>query len=120
MSATVKYPITIQQGASWGRTFIWQVSVGAPKDLTGWSAVMQVREAYGSPVLLTLSTDNGGITLGGITGSVTLLITAAQTQGITKAKGVFDLKMIPPTGPGTLDRRLIEGTVTLSKAVTVL
>lgn len=120
MATTAKYNISLQQGASFERKFVWKGANKRPINLTGWSAVLQVRVGPGQPILIELSTANGGIELGGIQGTIKVKLSATQTQALTFTSAVYDLKLIPPSGAGTLDRRLMEGKVTLSPAVTVI
>lgn len=83
---------------------------GDPVDLTGRTAKMQVRSSYRSDVvLLELSTENGGITLGGTAGTVDRLITAAQTSALPARGCVYDLELYSPGGGDT--DRFLEGSI---------
>jgi len=68
----------------------------APVDLTGYAARFQARERPGAPdVLLELTTENGGVTLGGVAGTVVVDIPEeASAAGWTHAE--FGLELIPP------------------------
>lgn len=91
----------------------------APLDLTGYTARLQLRPAPGNPtVLLEINTSSlGGITITGASGTVALLITAAQTALMTFANAVYDLMLTAPDGVTVT--RLAEGAVTLEPAVTL-
>ena len=65
MTTPAKLKFTIYQGATFRRRLRWSVKgTGVPIDLTGCTARMQVRVEKESPTaLLTLTTENGGISL---------------------------------------------------------
>lgn len=111
-----KYNLAIEQGATFRRTLTWQQANKRPVNLTGYTALLQVREtAAATGVLLSLSTENGGLTIAGSTGQITILITDEQSLALTFTSGVYDLLLMAPNG----DRvRLIEGKVTVSPCVT--
>lgn len=74
-----------------------------PVDLTGGSARMVVRRredagAEGGELILELTTANGRIALGGAAGTVSLLVEAADTDGLDMDRGVYRLDLIDPTG----------------------
>lgn len=86
-----------------------------PIDLTSFTAAMQVRKDYvDSTVLVELTTENGRIVLGGTEGTITLELTAAETQALTRS-GVYDLEIISNNNDQT---RIIEGDFRLNLGVT--
>jgi len=88
----------------------------APVNLTGYTARLQIRETVeATDTLLSLTTENGGITLGGTAGTITLLASATATAALDFVNAVYDLEVISGSGVVT---RLLHGTVTLSKEVT--
>lgn len=83
--------------------------------LTGHTARMQVRRTIeSSTALITLTTENGGITIDGDDGRITISMTDEQTSQLTSS-GVYDLEII--SGAGVVSR-VIQGTFTLSLEVT--
>ena len=80
---------------------------------------MQVREDIESPiVLLELTTENGGISMGGPSGEITFYMDAVQTAAIQWTSGVYDVEFILP-GPAPRDvQRRIKGTVMVSPEIT--
>lgn len=87
-----------------------------PVDLTGYTARMQLRaSAAADAVLLDLTTENGGITLGATDGTITCTASAAQTAALAFSTAVYDLELVDGDGAVT---RLAEGSVTLSREVT--
>lgn len=115
--ATLKDPLTIYQGATFHKRFIWQSASGSPIDLTGCTARMQVRAKVTDPaVLIELTTEDGGLTLGGATGTIDLEISDEDTRVITSWKGgVWDLLITFPSGE---TYRIVEGTIVVSPGVT--
>jgi hypothetical protein len=87
-----------------------------PVDLTGFTARMDIRKTLGSATVIhTLTTENGGITLGGAAGTIELLIPALTTETFDFGNAVYDLELISAVGVVT---RLVGGAITLSKEVT--
>ena len=85
--------LELEQSESPSFQFLWQdKSTTLPIDLTGYSAKLQIRNNYGDPtVQLELSTANGGITLGGPAGTITVNFTSAQTTVLPVNLGFYDL-----------------------------
>lgn len=117
MTTPAKLKFTIFQGATFRKRLTWKA--GTPKvpvDLTGCTARMQVRAEVESPtVLLELTTTNGGITLGGVAGTVDLYVSDEDTAAIDWEGGVFDLEIEHPSGEVT---RLAQGSISVSPEVT--
>ena len=115
--AASKWNIRVEQGATFVQTLTWKNGTPpVPTDLTGCTARMQVRRTVDAPeILLSLTTENGGIVLGGTAGTITLGLTAVQTAAIAWLTGVYDLEIAFSTG---LVRRLLAGNVTVSREVT--
>lgn len=108
------YDFEIEQGTDYDKSLVWRDSTGNLVNLTGYTARMQLRPSVSSDtVLLDLTTENGGITLGGATGEITLHFTEANTSPLVKG-GVFDLEMII----GGKVKRLVQGSITVSREVT--
>ena len=113
-----KYDLTIEQGATFKLTLIWKGEDKQPLDLTGYTAALQVREAYtSSERLISLTTaPNGGITLTPDQGRIDVVIESAVTANLPAPKnGVYDLELTSPSGEIT---RLLEGKVRITPEVT--
>ena len=115
--AAFKVNLKIDQGASFNKLVTWKAGTPAlPVNLTGCTARMQIRGKLTDAVaLLDLTTENGGIALGGVAGTVTIIITAAQTTLIAWKAAVYDLEII--YADATV-RRLLAGSVSVSPEVT--
>lgn len=115
----VAMSLTIYQGATFRQSFTWKTGdPPEPVDLTGCSARAQIRENYSSTApLVSLTTENGGIVLGGVEGSIALYLSATATAalpGLDKM-AYWDLEIVWVNGDVT---RLFQGRVTISKEVT--
>lgn len=118
------YNIVAEQGATYSKLFTLTNSAGDLIDLTGYTARLHVREAYSGEVkLLELTTENGGITLGGAAGTLALLATATQMAAIVvpdlpgtppKRSAVYDLELIT----GSTITRLLQGKFDITREVT--
>ena len=115
--AAFKVNLKIDQGATFRKVVTWKAGTPAlPVNLTGCTARMQIRgKITDAAALLDLTTVNGGIALGGVLGTITLNITAAQTALIAWKAAVYDLEII--YADATV-RRLLSGSVSVSPEVT--
>lgn len=110
------YPIYIEQGATYLLQARWKDSAGVLVNLTGYKGRMQVRRrASSDEVLLSLTTENGGITLGGALGTVSVRGNAALTALVTGKKAAYDLELESADGTVT---RILQGSVEISPEVT--
>jgi len=51
-----------------------------PVNLTGYSAFLEIKPAFGSDSVFLTLTDGSGLTLGGVTGSIDIIIPASATN----------------------------------------
>jgi hypothetical protein len=110
------YDFVIEQGATLVKPIIWSDSNGAPINLTGYSAKMQLRQSVNSDdVLLELSSASNTLVITPATGTITMVFSATTTAAITWSRAKYDLEVTSETGAVT---RLIEGLITVSKEVT--
>ena len=113
------YDFEIEQGATLNKGLVWKSSTGALVNLSGYTARMQLRPSVSSDtVLLELTTENGGITLGGTAGTIDLYVGATATAAINWEGGVFDLEIIHPGALPDDVTRIVQGTVSVSPEVT--
>ena len=114
MSATT-YDILIEQGATYSQVITYKES-GVAINLNGYTARMQVRATLESAsTLVELTTANSRIALGGAAGTITLTISATDTEALTAGRGVYDLELVSGSGIVT---RLLQGVATISRNVT--
>lgn len=117
------YTVTVEQGATFRLRLTLRLptlvpgELGALMDLSNFIARMQIRHRTNSPeVLYSLTTENGGITLGGIAGTVDLFISDEDTSAFAFRSGVYDLEI--EAVPGGDVTRIIQGPVAVSPEVT--
>jgi hypothetical protein len=108
--------LTILQGSTFSQQFVWKTGDPAtPADLTSYTARAQARATYtSSTAIFDLTTANGGITLGGTAGTITLALSSTATAALTPGNYVWDLELTL----GSTVRRLIAGKLTVSPEVT--
>jgi hypothetical protein len=114
-----KLNLVIEQGA----TFVHQLQlrdgpdIYSPiKDLTGYTARIQLRSDINSPdVILELTTENGRISISPLEGKIQLRLGAAETSALEFAKAVYDMEVSSPLGIVT---RVVQGNFSLSRQVT--
>ena len=112
----VTYDIVIEQGATFTFNLTWKDSLGAPINLSGYTARMQVRKSVKDTAkMLDLTVANGAITLGGALGTIAIVASATLTSAMDSVKGVYDIEVESATGVVT---RLAEGEVTIKLEVT--
>lgn len=116
--AAAKLKLAIEQGATFRKVLTWKAGTPAvPVDLTGCTARMQIRaEITAATPYVTLTTENGGIALGGVAGTIDILITAVATAAFAWTSGVYDLEII--MSDGITVHRLAGGAITVSPEVT--
>jgi len=113
--ASFKVNLQMDQGGSFLKRVIWKPA-GIPANLTGCTAIAQVRSQLNSEVVLhTFSTAVGNLLLGGATGTVELVMQDEETAAATWKTGVYDLMILFPDGT---KRRLLHGTATITPGVT--
>ncbi len=93
-----------------------------PVDLTGYSALLQIRPTWGSPIVLDeLTSTSGNIILGGQAGTIDMVFIPGDTylvdQTIGWARGTYDLIIIDPDG---MRKKLLKGFVTVSRSATLI
>lgn len=122
-----KLDLIAEQGATFNPVLTVKGPGDVLMDLTGYTARMQVKDSYASLTpAITLTTENGGITLGGALGTISILIAATVMEAIDVPANVgqptsqptrlfvYDLELVT----GSVVRRLVYGNFTVSGEVT--
>lgn len=108
-----KHDFNIDQGTTWNR-IVTIAQDGTPVDLSGFTARMQLRGVKRQSIPdLSLTTENGGITIDTLAGQLTLSISAAQSAGLSGSY-FYDLELVT----GQTVTRWLEGKIILSDEVT--
>jgi hypothetical protein len=111
---SAKYNLVCEQATTFN--FIFSINNNNTLlDLTGYTGVMTVRPFVGATTTTVVaSTANGRMTLGGIAGTVTVLIDATTTGAIGSGRYVYDLVLTT----GSTVTRYLEGKFIVTGAVT--
>lgn len=111
-----EYNLVIEQGTDWEQKLRWKDSNKDPIDLTDYTARMYIKRNYDTDVkIVELTTENGRITLGGLTGEILLSLPSSITEELCFGEGVYDLELIDSNGKV---KRLLQGKVSLSREAT--
>jgi hypothetical protein len=104
---------TVTNGAT--GTYISGGIATVPMNLSSYTAKLQVRSLPSDPdAVLTLTTENGGITITALTGFVAVTASATQTGAIDEGTYVYDIELVN----GSIVTRLAQGQVVVSPEVT--
>jgi hypothetical protein len=111
---SAKYNLVCEQATTFN--FLFTINNNnTPLNLTGYTGVMTVRPFVGATTTTVVaSTANGRMTLGGIAGSVTVLIDATTTGAIGAGRYAYDLVLTT----GSTVTRYLEGKFIVTGAVT--
>lgn len=109
--------LTVEQGATYSQTMLYQTSNGTAISLANCTLRMMARESINAnTTVLSLSTTNGGIVItNAANGSFALAISAGDTANLSTGAYVYDLELVKPDT--TVDR-LLTGTLSVSGEVT--
>jgi hypothetical protein len=107
--------IVIAQGSKFEMTVV-VTEGGVVKNITGWSARMQIRPARGSSTLYDdFSSPADSLTISGVDGQVLVDIPGSITAAYDWTNGAYDIKL---TDTGGEPHRIVEGTVKVDHSVT--
>lgn len=118
MPATV-IDLPVEQGATFRARIPWRPKLadgtyGDPINMTGYTGRMQARRAQGSPTLVTLTTENGGLALGA-DGIIDVYLSPAQTNQLVAPTCLYDLEVV---APNTDVYRVCKGKVLVDPNIT--
>ena len=88
-----------------------------PTNLVDFKARMSIKNKVGGTELLSLTTENGRITIDAGARIVALTISAADTTALIWTSGVYDLEMVSPDATPVVTA-LLSGKVSVTKEVT--
>lgn len=110
------YNLTIYPGYSVNQTFTWLDQNGNPVNLTSYGALLEARyNLTDTSAFITLSTGAGSIVLGGSAGTITLIMSTAQTATLIPGIGVYNLQIT--TASGEVDP-LLQGQIIIQELPT--
>lgn len=105
-------------GSTWIVSMTWWLSTAktSAKDLTSYTAAMDIRRRIGDDTALVELTSAGGhIVLGGTGGTIIITIDNSVTATIDPGTAVFDLELTDSAGEPS---RLLYGTAEFTQQVT--
>lgn len=108
------HDFTIEQGATFEPVITYRDPEGVAIDLTDYTARMMAKEKHDSESYINLTTENNGIVLGGVEGTIQLSLSAEATGAIEVDRGVYDLELVT----GEKVYRLLRGHILLDREVT--
>lgn len=113
--AAANYNFTLEQGVPLTKTIFLKNANNTVKDLTGFTAKMQLKQYPAHPdVLLEMTIANGKININVGTGAVSMIFSAEDTAQILFSEVSYDLFLYN----GSATFRAIEGKITVKEAVT--
>lgn len=122
MSSITIYPgspaainIVAQQGRTLTFELVW-ANDGTPCDVTGYTALMQVRTKAAGDAVLTLASGGSGIVVGTTDGKFTVTATAAQMNFVVQSY-VYQFVIFTPST--ALPTNLAAGAFTVQPVVAV-
>jgi hypothetical protein len=121
-----RYDIILEQGATFDLPLRYRDNAGAPVNLTGYSARMQVREAPDSVLLVEFNsalTANGAIFMNGAAedrsdganGNIRVFMSAANSAALPRFSGRYDLELVDSS---SYTIRLLEGQFRVEPEIT--
>lgn len=111
MSAGI-HDFEIEQGSTFTKDIVYKPG-GVAADLTGYSATLIAKcNKQDTEKVLDISTDSE-IIITPLTGTITVALTAAETQALDFKKAYYELLLIN----GAYKKRILQGKITLSPGV---
>lgn len=106
-----QYNTTIDQGATWVRTITWKgPDSSLVRDLTGYTGRMSLKS--GGVTAISLTTENGRMTIGGADGTIGLEIAYTDTETLAPGTYKYDLELMSGDSPAFVTR-LLQGHITV-------
>lgn len=92
-----------------------EITYHIPTDIENWTAVMVIRKSwFANTAIHTMTTENGGIVLNHLDGSIQLLIPKTDTAAFTFKHATYDVDLTSPAGNET---RVFRGPITNHREV---
>ena len=105
-----KANLVIDQGTTFSTTVTVTDDDGSPLVLSDYTGAAQLRKHYTSSNSVSFS-----VSVSGLTGEITLSLTANATTSIVPGRYVYDCEI---TSPGGVVSRILEGIATVTPEVT--
>lgn len=105
--------LNFDKGSYFSKTIRVLNSDGTPYDLTGSTALMQVRETYEDVVALELSSVTGGLIIDSVDSTIEIVIPV--NSNLIYKKYVYDLEVVDSNSKPI---RVVQGVINVSPEVT--
>jgi hypothetical protein len=112
MAAPVPRQTVIDQARDFYLSVIWKDSTGTPVNITNYTANFSIRQNYGEPIVLAVSSPTD-ITVGGSNGTFTVHLDQTQTS---IDEGIYVCELIA-TAPNNIETSLLKGNITVRAKV---
>lgn len=109
-----RYNINVYKGTTFTLAPVWKIG-GNVVLLQSYTALMQVRAAADTSVIVELSTANGRIVITPSAGRITLTLTATETAALAAGTYMYDLNI---TAPDSTVTKILQGAFVVSNSVT--
>lgn len=95
-----QYDLTIWRNGTFRKRFYYLTGGqgSTPKDLTGHTAKLTIRDRQGGATIYSLSTEDGRIILGGTAGTIELIVPLSDASALDWRGGVYVLTITAPNG----------------------
>jgi tRNA threonylcarbamoyladenosine modification (KEOPS) complex Pcc1 subunit len=108
------YDFVLKQGETFQKEMVWKDNTGAIIDITGYTARMQLRvNASDAAAAVSMTTENGKITITGADGKITLNLSASETAALS-GSFLYDLEIVN----GSTVTRLLQGRIKVDPEIT--
>lgn len=98
-----RHNFTIYKGATFRKrvTLLTGGTGSSARDLTNYSASLVIRKSPSDPTIYLTLTESSGLTLGGVAGTIDIVISAATTGALTWQSGTYHLYITAPSAGDT-------------------
>jgi hypothetical protein len=115
VSKPAKLNLVVREGATFRKPLRLLDARKKAVNLTGMTIRAEFRDKPDGALLMELTVGNGRLVVTPLTGQVVLVLTAAETEAITFAKAVWDLKVTQTNGDVVYP---LAGSVIVERSVT--
>lgn len=112
MAAPIPRDTIIEQARDFYLSVTWKNPAGTPINLTGYSAAFSLRQNYGEPIVVSVTSPTK-ITLGGALGTITVHLDQTDTA---IDEGTYVCELVA-TSSGNIETSLLKGQINVRAKV---
>lgn len=112
MAAPIPRNVIIEQARDFYLSVTWKDTTGTPINLTGYSAAFSIRQDYGEPIVVAVTSPTN-ITLGGSAGTITVHLDQTQTA---IDEGTYVCELVATSG-SSIETSLLKGQINVRAKV---